>query len=169
MTRADELVAAILGKPIGLSGELGLRSCSGEYGHLLHITRAHLRKDGRELFLKVRSLTEHSGQIALAFEGYDSPESLSDLVGSELILPRSEAAPLKASQFYASDLVGASLIFGDKALARVVSVISGGADDYLEAEMDGGRRALVPFRSEFVGRVDLDAGSIQLVHEWILE
>jgi 16S rRNA processing protein RimM len=105
----------------------------------------------------------------MAFVGYASPETARVLTGMEIVVPRSEAAPLKPNEWYVVDLVGLSLVREGEKLAEVRSIIEGGADPWLEALIIGGRVALVPFRKEFVGEVDIEAGTIELLAPELLD
>ncbi|MDA8424879.1 MAG: ribosome maturation factor RimM [Treponema sp.] len=123
----------------------------------------------RNLHLRVRRVEEGLGGLVMAFAGYDSPEAARALTGMEIVVSRDKAAPLGPNEWYVTDLVGLELVSEGQALARVVSVLEGGSDPWLEAELPEGRRALVPFRKEFVGAVDIPAGRIELLAPWLLE
>lgn len=118
----------------------------------------------------------------MAFEGHESPESARELTGLDILAPRSAAAPLGANEWYVADLVGLALVAGGERLAVVESVLEGGSEPWLEvrfpaaprgseagAKSGSSRLALVPFRREFVGEVDLDRGEIELLAPWLLE
>lgn len=190
---ADGLLAiGRLGAPKGLRGDLKLQSYSGETKHILRLRSVRLRRpepDGasasgggqdvpgsRVLELAVQRVTESGFGLTIAFLGYDSPEKARVLTGMELVAPRSECAPLKDNEWYIADLVGLSLVADGRVLATVRSVLEGGPDPWLEAELVSGpgqggvgRRALVPFRKEFVGEVDLDSGTIELLAPYLLD
>lgn len=125
--------------------------------------------------LRLRVLRVESAGIGLtmAFEGYPTPESARALTGMDILVDRADAAPLGENEWYVADLVGLSLVpagnpEGVAAFGRVVAVVEGGPDPWLETELPAGPRLLVPFRKEFVGEVDLEAGTIELLAPWIL-
>jgi 16S rRNA processing protein RimM len=178
----DFLTIGRLGAPKGVRGDLKLQSYSGEYAHFLKLKEVELRSAEddsigvapRRLKLKVLRLDDASGSPTIAFEGYPSPEKARELTGLEIVAPRSGAAPLKSNEWYVTDLVGLSLVVSDVKLATVRSVLEGGSDPWLEAVMPaaGGnaeRTALVPFRKEFIGEVDLKAGTIELLAPYLLD
>ncbi len=181
--RSDgRLAIGRLGSPHGVHGDLKVKSYSGEFAHFLDLVELDLepaRDEGspaarerpvpRILHVRVRRIEEGPGGLLAAFQGYDSPEAARALTGMEIVVPRDKAAPLGPDEWYVADLVGLELVHEGKSLARVVSVIEGGPDPWLEAELEGGRRALVPFRKEFVGAVDVPAGSIELLAPWLLD
>ncbi len=170
----DLLALGRLGKPHGVDGRLRLVPFSGETEHLLRLTEATLRGDGRELSVRIESVTPHGGSsrgggALVKIAGYDSPERAATLSGMELWAPRDMAAPLDDGQYYYADLVGCSLVADGAELASVVAVCDAGGGDLLEVRKPDGSSAFVPFRKEFVGEVDVAAKRVELVAPWILE
>jgi 16S rRNA processing protein RimM len=179
----DFLAIGRLGAPKGVRGDLKIHSYSGESAHIFRLREAELRGTDpatggpRKLKLKIARIEGEGEALTIAFEGYPSPETARALTGMDIIVPRSEAAPLKPNEWYIVDLVGLSLVHGGQKLATVRSVLEGGPDPWLEAvitkpdsgsvpgvaKRDAERVALVPFRKEFVGKVDIEAGTIELL------
>ncbi|MCX7028144.1 MAG: ribosome maturation factor RimM [Spirochaetes bacterium] len=167
------LAVAKLGAPRGLGGFLKLQSYSGEYGHLIGLKKV-LAAPGsspeKVKTLTVRAVMSGDWGASFAFEGYDTPETARALTGLEIFLPRSEASPLRKNEYYIHDLVGLSVLLDHRRVGEVVAVLDGGADPLLEILVDGtGARPLVPFRTIFVGGVDLSARSLELLAGWLLE
>jgi 16S rRNA processing protein RimM len=169
-----------LGAPKGLRGDLKVHSYSGEFDHFLDLKSVQLRGQDpatgapRTLQLRVSRVERSGGGLSMAFAGYDSPEAARALTGMDILAERADCAPLAENEWYVADLVGLSLVLEGKAVAKVRSVLEGGSDPWLEAVIPGaaggpGRTALVPFRKEFVGEVDLGAGTIELLAPWLLE
>ena len=166
----DELALGRLGAPHGVEGRIRLVSFSGENEHLLKLKEATLKgSDGRVLKIRIESAREFGDGALLKIAGYDSPEAVHVLAGLELWAPRDKAAPLDKDQYYYADLVGCSIVVGDKTVATVIAVCDGGGGDLLEVKKADGVSSYVPFRKEFVGKVDIKARSVELVAPWILE
>lgn len=167
------LAAAKLGAPRGLGGQLRLQSYSGEFGHLVGLKEALVGPVGSPAAARLLSVKEgESGDwgASLSFVGYESPEKARTLTGLELFLPRSDACPLGQGEYYVHDLVGLSVLLGGKEVGKVAAVLEGGPDPLLEVVVEGrASKSLVPFRSEFVGEVDLGDRSLELLAGWILE
>lgn len=183
------LAAARLGAPRGVSGFLKLHSYSGEYTHLSNLKEALLAappetsggaasgsRARTRLLLKVRAFEASGSGAQIAFEGYDSPETARELTGLELLVPRSKASRLRENEWYIADLVGLEVRVDGERAGVVRSVLEGGADPLLEVAVDsdageGGapRSALVPFRKEFVGEVEIESGRLELLAPWLLE
>jgi len=167
--KGDTLAIGRLGAPKGVRGDLKVHSYSGESAHFRKLIEADLRGTDpatgapRVFKLKVERIEGNGPSLTIAFAGYPSPETARALTGLDIVVPRSEAAPLKPNEWYVVDLVGLSLVVAGEKVAVVRSILDGGADPWLESEVPGGRVALVPFRKEFVGEVDIEAGTIELL------
>jgi 16S rRNA processing protein RimM len=179
----DHLVIGILQAPYGLKGELKVRSLSGETDHFF-------RLEGRSVALRpvvdgrpgaviqeraVESVRVVEPHLLVKFAGFDSPEKARALTGCELLVPRSQASGLDDGEYYVADLVGCGLVYKGAVLGTVKSVWESGAHEMLEVRIDdpgaekGWRVAQVPFREPFIGAVDVQARSVELLVDWILE
>ncbi len=123
----------------------------------------------RHMKVKIADIEAGVGNLVLYFEGYDSPEAVRSLAGMDIVVPVEKGAPLRQGEWYVRDLVGLKLVASGKTVATVAGVFDGAADPCLEASMPGGRVVLVPFRKEFVGTVDLEAGTAELLAPWVLK
>ncbi len=134
-------------------------------------SRPAVRSDPPVQALKVRIVDMEAGpgNLVLHFKGYDSPESARSLSGMDIMVPVDKGAALRPGEWYVRDLVGLKLVLAGKTVATVSGVFDGAADPCLEASLPGGRVALIPFRNEFVGNVDLEAGTVILLAPWLLE
>ncbi len=165
----NNLALGRLGGSHGLDGRIKLIPFSGETDHLLGLAEATLKSAERTLVVKIEDVQPHGEGALLKIAGYDSPEAVRVLSGMELWAPRERAAPLKADQYYYADLVGTSLMVGADVVATVIGVCEGGGGDLLEVRRPDGTSAYIPFRKEFVGRVDIAAATIELTAPWVLE
>jgi 16S rRNA processing protein RimM len=173
--KGDSLAIGRLGAPKGVRGDLKVHSYSGESAHFRKIKVADLvgtdpaTGGPRALKLKVERIEGSGPSLTMAFAGYPTPETARALTGMDIVVPRSEAAPLNPNEWYVVDLVGLSLVVAGEKVAVVRSILEGGADPWLESVVPGGRSALVPFRKEFVGEVDIEAGTIELLAPELLD
>lgn len=167
------LAVAKLGAPKGVKGALKVQSYSGEFGHLASLKSVLLGPEGKpELAKPMRIVAVDAGAVSMSavFAGYDSPEKARALTGMEMFLPREAASPLAENEWYIHDLVGLRLTLSGEPVGEVVAVLDGGADPLLEIKpLKGGASCLVPFRSEFIGTVDVGAGTMELLTGWLLE
>jgi 16S rRNA processing protein RimM len=152
----------------GVTGELKIKSFSGQVDHLLAIHDALFRKAGIEKRLRIEAARPHLAGIIVKVAGLETPEEARRLVGFELWVPRPLAAPLVSGEYYASDLCRCRLWFGDEEIGEVRSVWDGGPAQLLEIRALDGRSFLVPFTDHFIGEVDLEAGRMVLKEDEIV-
>lgn len=181
------MAVARVGAPRGLAGYVRLKSYSGEIEHLkrlkvVTLVRGSAGAPGQEgrgapgadalrsLRATIVEFEEGEWGLSAHFAGYDSPEKARELTGYDIMVPRSQASPLKANEWYLCDLVGLKVLLDGQFIGEVAGVLEGGADPLLEILLyEGGTRAIVPFRSQFIGTIDTDAGSLDLLAGWLLE
>ncbi len=164
----NKLVIGRIRTSHGVHGFLKVRSISGETGHFLSLKTVYLRKNGVEKSVGVSDVKPLSDELLIKFDGIDSPEEGRKYNGWEILVERESANPLKKGEYYNSDLCKCEIVKEGKTLGRVKSVCEGGADPLLEVETGNGKY-LVPFIDEFIGKVDLEKGTIELRDEWLLQ
>jgi 16S rRNA processing protein RimM len=108
--------------------------------------------------------------VLVKFKGIDTPELAAGLTGRRLLVPRSQAAPLKAGEYYIEDLKGCNVEdAAGKHLGTVKDIVEGGGGLLAEVALEDGSAKFVPFRGEFFSRIDVEAGVLTLKETWILE
>jgi 16S rRNA processing protein RimM len=152
----------------GVGGELKVKSLSGSFEHLLALRSVVLKKGGTEKPAAFESVRRQDPGVIVKVAGLDTPEKARSLVGSEIWVPRANAAPLQGGEYYAADLCRCRLWFGAEEVGTVRSVWEGGPAQLLEVETKGGRTHLVPFTEHFIGAVELDRGRIFIKGDEIL-
>jgi 16S rRNA processing protein RimM len=170
----NELLAvAKLGAPRGVKGLVKVHSYSGDFSHIESLKQVLVAPDGepgKGKTLKVSLVETGERGLEMGFSGYESPEKARELTGLLLYLPREEASPLGENEYYIHDLVGLRVECGGLDEGFIEAVLEGGADPLLEMrKVDTGRTVLIPFRNEFVGRVDLKEKRLELLAGWLLE
>ncbi|MCQ2610634.1 MAG: ribosome maturation factor RimM [Treponema sp.] len=192
----DQLTVGFVRKPHGLSGEFCVESASGYYEHIEVLKEVTLRKGTEEKKCRVESAKIGHATLYMKLEGIDSPENAQKFSGYEIRVPRKFAAPLGKNEWYVTDLLKCTLVYyesknglKDKVLpieiGTVTDVLEGGAGDLLEVSLSESceilaenirktssgkpRKVLVPLKDEHIGKVDVKAKTIQLMHLWILE
>jgi 16S rRNA processing protein RimM len=169
LTEDNELSIGTVKAAFGVEGFLAVSSHSGEFGHFKGLTGVTLLLGGKRRAAVIEATRVTGKGILVRFKGLDTPETARSLVGAEILVPRSAAAPLAAGQCYVVDLIGGSLYFEGKEVAKILSVVEGGQYDLFESELPGGRVVLVPYSKEFIGDVDLSGRRVELLCDWILE
>lgn len=179
----------------GLTGEFKVESASGFYEHIAALKEVTLRREDREKQFRVEYTETGHSTLYMKLEGVDSPEAAKQFNGWDIRVDRKFALPLHENEWYIADLVKCTLVYeGENGRAgnippveigSITDVLEGGAGDLLEVSLSEScniladtvkftssgkpRTVLVPFNKEHIGNVDVEAGTVQLMHLWILE
>jgi 16S rRNA processing protein RimM len=171
----ERFVAGILGAPFGLKGFIKLRSLSGEKGHLERLRTVIVRRENAETSYEVEEIAPAAASLLIKFKGVDTPEAAKALGGGELIIGRTQAAPLQKDEFYVEDLRGMTVVadpagsLGGEPLGEILDIIEGGGGDLVELRLPSGERRFIPFRKEFFGDIAPESRRAVLLAPWILE
>ena len=164
----DLLAVGVITATHGVTGDLKVRSLSGEAAHLLGLRAALLRKGAVQRRVSFTEVRAQGTGLIVRVAGLDSPEKARALVGFEIWVPRSQAAPLSSGEYYEADLCGCTVWVEDREVGRVRSVWEAGPTQLLEVERRDGKTFLVPFSGRFVGDVDVQGGRIRLTGDELL-
>lgn len=109
--------------------------------------------------LTVGQTRSHSGKLVVHFEGVDDRTTAETLRGVLLVMPASERPPIAdPDEFYDTDLIGLSVrTVQGRPLGPVTDVLHSAAGSLLAIDV-AGTEVLLPFKLEFVPRIDLAAG-----------
>jgi len=165
----DHFVVGAIRGSFGVKGFAKVQSYSGETEHLEDLASVVLRKGDVERTLVVEGAEGFGPSFVMKFRGYDSPESVKELNGWELVVPRENGAPLDGGEFYIEDLRGCVVTLDGSRIGAISDVLEGGGAQLIEIRLDSGETKLVPFRNEFWGSVDTGSRTAQLLVGWILE
>ena len=177
----SRLVVGFIRGTHGFSGGCKVESSSGEYEHLLKLKEVTLKHGDEQREAKVESVSLGNAVAYVKFQGIDSDEMAKKYIRWEIEVPRKYAKPLAKDEWYIEDLRNCSLIYEEKnvpatsvapkVVGTITDVLEGGGGNLLEVSLAEScdRKVLVPFNNEFIGKVDVKNGTVQLMHLWILE
>jgi 16S rRNA processing protein RimM len=176
----DRLVTGYVRSSHGVDGFVRVESSSGEVAHFADLDEVVLRSGGTgapEQLYRIEAVEGNAQCLLIKFKGIDTPEQAKRLAGAAILVPRDKACPLEEGEFYVEDLCQCNLVYQGVSVGSITDVMEGGAGDLLEvtlsesAGQDASRPEirLVPLRKEFVGKIDIQARTVELMHRWILE
>ena len=111
----------------------------------------------------IKSIRWASAQLLVTLREIRTREEAERLSGAELCVEESETWELPKDVFYSSDILGFSGIAEDGTALGELTEIHSGAQDILQFEKDG-HELLVPFVSEWVGGVDVQKRTIEILN-----
>ena len=128
-----------------------------------------VREGAPPLPLTVAAGRVHKTGAVVRFEGYDDRDRAGELRGLDLEIPRSEVPKAQRGTYYQFELLGCLCRDHGEELGRVVEVVEDGGGVMLIVEGEG-RRIPVPFVKEFLRKVDIAKGRIDVaLPEGLLE
>jgi 16S rRNA processing protein RimM len=157
-------------RPHGVRGEVAVEVLSDVPARFKKGSRLMgVREGAQPLPLTVAASRVHKEGALVRFEGYEDRDRAGELRGLDLEIPRAEVPRARRGTYYQFELLGCLCRDRETELGRVVEVIEDGGGVMLIVEGEG-RRVPVPFVKEFLRKVDVAAGSIDLaLPEGLLE
>lgn len=156
----DELIAVgRVGKALGVRGEVYVEPWTDSPDQRFADGSVLRTEHGT---VTVAGSRDHSGKLVVRFEGLDDRNAVEALRGTVLSIPAGDRPPIEdPDEFYDTDLVGLSVRLDGRELGPVTDVLHAPAGSLLVIDV-AGAEVLLPFRLEFVPRIDLAAGIAEI-------
>lgn len=149
-------------RPHGVRGEVVVQVLSDVPGRFKAGSRIlGVREGAPPTTLTVATSRAHKTGAVVRFEGFEDPDQAGVLRGLDLEVPRAEVPKAPPGTYYEYELLGCLCHNEGEELGRVIEVVEDGGGLMLIVEGEG-RRVPVPFVKDFLRRVDVAAGEIEL-------
>jgi 16S rRNA processing protein RimM len=149
-------------RPHGVRGEVVVEVLSDVPRRFQKGSRLLAVREGEAPFpLKVAASRAHKSGAVVLFEGMADRDGAEALRGLNLEVPRSEVPKAPRGTYYQFELLGCLCRADGRELGWVVEVVEDGGGVMLIVEGQG-RRVPVPFVKEFLRKVDVAGGHIDL-------
>jgi 16S rRNA processing protein RimM len=157
--RPDLVAVGRIGKPLGVRGDVLVQPWTDTPDERFVPGMALCTEPADRGPLTVVQTRSHSGKLVVHFDGVEDRDAAEALRGVLLVMPASDRPPIAdPDEFYDTDLVGLSVrTVQGRPLGPVTDVLHSAAGSLLAIDV-AGTELLVPFRLEFVPRIDLAAG-----------
>lgn len=150
---SGHIVIGRLGRPHGVTGTLHARATGPTLATLAVGETVWVRAGGADADAVPHVVAERAGppdRPRIAFAGVDTRDAAAALTGADLLVPAERRAPLdEPDTFYVADLVGCTVMLGDRELGPVREVHAAPANDALEVDTPAGA-VLIPFTADAV-------------------
>lgn len=167
---ADLVQVGFVSGAYGITGGVRVRPFSSEADALLHATKWWLDKPSlRDVEVKRAKL--HGGDVVTTIVGMTDRNEAEALKGAAVFVSRADFPQLEEDEYYWGDLLG--LVVENQqgeSLGTVGDMMSNGPQSILRVEYEAEGKAqerLIPFVSQFVIKVDMDAKKI--IVDWGLD
>lgn len=147
--------------PFGIKGWVKVQPFSDDPGTLMDFASWRIGRGAEHRQYSVETVQDHGKAMVAKLEGIDDRDKAYALRGMEISVARSSLPPPADDEYYWSDLIGLTAINREGIeLGKVESLMETGAHDLLVIR--GKREYLIPFVGQFVGKVDVAGGQIEV-------
>ncbi|MBP5092178.1 MAG: 16S rRNA processing protein RimM [Bacilli bacterium] len=154
-------------KPFGLKGELTCLSMTEfakerfKKGTILSLLN---EKTGERKEVTLRSYRDSGNYYFLSFEGIDTPEAAEELRGLFIEIDK-ENAPIPEGYIRFQDIMGFKAIDKEtrEGLGTIIDVLSYSPTKNLRIKRENGKTFTVPFVKQFVGDIDFENKTIEII------
>ncbi|MGI0148262.1 MAG: ribosome maturation factor RimM, partial [Thermoplasmata archaeon] len=121
MSRPDEVVVGVVGRPWGRKGQFLVNTWGSDAQFVLSRKRLRLRRKGAGgMDYPIRSSHFAGGRLVVEVDGCASPGDAESLRGAEVVVQAGEFAPAPAGTFYPHELAGLEVVrAGGQVVGRV--------------------------------------------------
>lgn len=123
---------------------------------------------GKEGYIKleVESARPQKNLVILKFKGFDNINDIEKYKGKGLFVTKENRVKLKKDEYFIADLIGCNVYLDtalDDVFGKITDVLTTGANDVYEIEMQQGGQVLVPAIKDCILEVDVDKRRV-LIH-----
>jgi len=160
------LQVGVIGRPHGLRGEVKLHLHFEGSTSLDAVEYVVLEPEkGPAQRLQLESVRGSAKGPILAFVDVAGREGAEALRGAKVWIERAAAPPLEDGEYYLVDLVGCDVSLEGKSIAKVTGVRPDPSVDTMILKLMDGEVAEVPIVEAWVGEVDVNAKTVELLSE----
>lgn len=163
------LAAGKIGAAHGLKGYTKFNSYSGEVKHIAEIGRVSLRRGEHFRELQVEDVGVSGKHHIIKFKEINSLEEAKSITHWEIWIPRVEALPNEEDQYYYADIYGMAVHLHGEEKGKVVGILDAKPVGLLEVKKGAGGLSLIPFSKKYIGEVNLEKGTLELLEEGLLD
>ncbi|MDP2266881.1 MAG: ribosome maturation factor RimM [Thiobacillus sp.] len=158
---SDWVVMGRIAAPFGIKGWVKVQAFSEDPGTLMDFPSWRIGRGAEQKHYTVETIQDHSNTLVAKLLGVDDRDKAYALRGQEISVARSALKPPEENEFFWSDLIGLTAVNREGVkLGKVDSLMETGAQDVLVIK--GEREHLIPFIAQFVGKVDVAGGQIEV-------
>lgn len=159
-TQPESFVAARVGKPHGLRGEVTVQVHTDDPQGRFVPGASFATDPAARGPLVLRSVRVHKGVYLLGFEGHPDRTAAEALRGTRLLVTDEDDVD-EDDGWREEDLLGLQVVLADGTPVGMVSALHlREVQDLLQVRLTDGREVLVPFVEEIVPEVDEEAGRV---------
>lgn len=145
----------------GVKGWVKVYSYTSPREGIAHYSPWILKGRGDDQVIDVLQGQPQGKTIIVRLDGVDDRNKAETLIGLEVYVQREQLDSLPSGEYYWSDLEGLKVYnLADEYLGIVDYLIETGANDVLIVKDDDNEEGLIPYISQVVQKVDVEAGTM---------
>lgn len=114
--------------------------------------------------LVIRNVRSKNKELLIGFEGYENPESTSDLRNQRVYISANEVPSLPEGEYYHHELIGLRVVNqSGEELGLLDDILETGANDVYVVKSADGNEMMVPAVDEFILDIDLTRRVMKVV------
>lgn len=149
-----------LQKSHGVRGEITLRVFSDFPERIRRGKTIYIGADFQTC--KITGTRWKNDLLLLKLEGFDSPESVRELVGKEIFSAVKDLPSLSEGRYYHHQLIGMRVFEGEEDLGVLAAIMETGANEVYIIDQDDGQELLIPAIPEVILKVDLEQKRLEV-------
>ncbi len=171
MNYEDFITIGRVGACLGIKGILKITPVTDYPERFLKLKRVFLFDGRKSLFalnpkdefeFKIEKCDVTTTQITMKFEGINSREEAGEFVNFEILIPEDERLSLPKGKYFHYEITDFEVYNGNELLGKIVKVDNYGSDDLLNIKSAEGKEILIPYRDEFVKKIDAEKKRIDV-------
>ena len=156
------------GNAHGVRGQVCLRSFTENPRDILNYTDLTDESGTRRFAIKFNGVK--GNELIVTVEGITDRNAAELLKKTAVYAPETLLPPKEENTWYKSELIGLHGITPERVIyGKLIAIHNFGAGDIAEFELTDGRNEMLPFKKEFIGKVDAQAGTIEVFPPEYLE
>ena len=149
-----------LQKSHGVRGEITLRVFSDFPERIRRGKTIYIGADFQPC--KITGTRWKNDLLLLKLEGFDSPESVRELVGKEIFSAVKDLPSLSEGRYYHHQLIGMRVFEGEEDLGVLAAIMETGANEVYIIDQADGQELLIPSIPEVILKVDLEQKRLEV-------
>lgn len=155
------LAVGKLRRPHGVRGEMLMDVLTDFPERLAPGVRVLVGEDHKPFVL--RSSRRQMEALLVAFQGYDTPETVGSLRNLMVYVRADEIPRLEEGEYYQHELIGMQVVDEDGAtVGMITEIIETAAHDIFVVQTVDQREALIPMTDQFILKIDVQKGEMQV-------
>lgn len=153
----EKLQVGIISSTHGIKGEVKVFPTTDDVSRFKKLKEVILKFREEEQVLSIQGVKFFKKFVILKFKGIDSINDIEKYKGMGLYVPREQAVPLQANEFYIADLLDMDVFLEDGTHFGVLAdVMQTGANDVYVVKTKDEKEVLLPAIHDCIRKVDIE-------------